>query len=294
MERRAGGLDLVIDVLACPVCGHGLVTADASVVCANGHAFDVARQGYVSLTRGRPTAGDTAAMIEARERFLGAGHYDAIVDALIAAVPVDARGVAVDVGGGTGYHLANVLEAREDLTGVVLDTSKPAIRRAARAHPRMAAVIADAWSGLPLRSGSVPIVLSIFAPRNAIETARVLASGGSLIVVTPTARHLAELVGAVGLVSVDERKEERLARQLAGFRLESRTSVEYPVSLDRRAAVDDVLMGPTGHHADEARIADAIADLPDPVSTTVSVTVSVFRPSPDDGERVEADVGGSR
>ncbi|RWZ51585.1 hypothetical protein ELQ90_05605 [Labedella phragmitis] len=294
MERRAGGLDLVVDVLACPVCGEGLAIEDTTVRCVNGHAFDIARQGYVSLTSGRATAGDTPAMIEARERFLGAGHYDAIVDAVVAAVPVDARGVAVDVGGGTGYHLSRVLEERENLLGLVLDTSKPAIRRAARAHRRMAAAVADAWSGLPLRSGSVPLVLSIFAPRNAVESARILAPGGSLVVVTPTGRHLAELVGAVGLVSVDERKEERLARQLAGFRLERRTSVEYPVSLDRRAAVDDVLMGPTGHHADEARIAEAIAALADPVTTTVSVTVSVFRPVLDDGHDVETDVGGPR
>jgi 23S rRNA (guanine745-N1)-methyltransferase len=284
----------VIDVLACPVCGEELAVAETTVLCADGHAFDVARQGYVSLTSGRATAGDTAAMIEARERFLGAGHYDPIVDAVVEAVPVDATGVAVDVGGGTGYHLAGVLAAREGLVGLVLDTSKPALRRAARGHPRMAAALADAWSGLPLRSGSVPLVLSIFAPRNARETARVLAPGGSLVVVTPTVRHLAELMGAVGLVSVDERKDERLARQLAGFRLERRTSVEYPVSLDRRAAVDDVLMGPSGHHADEARIAEAIAALADPVSTTVSVTVSVFRPGPAEGDLGEPEVGGPR
>jgi 23S rRNA (guanine745-N1)-methyltransferase len=247
-------------------------------VCADGHVFDIARQGYVSLTTGRAPAGDTAAMIDARERFLGAGHYDPIVDAVVDAVPSDAAGTAVDVGGGTGYHLARVLSAREGLVGLVLDTSKPAIRRAARAHPRLAAAIADAWAGFPLATGGVAVVLSVFAPRNPVETLRVLGPDGLLVVVTPTARHLSELVGAVGLVSVDDRKEERLARQLADFRSDGSVIVEYPITLDRRAAVDDVLMGPSGHHADAETIAAALAALPDPLKATVSVTVSVFRP----------------
>jgi SAM-dependent methyltransferase len=278
MERPNGGLDLVVDVLVCPVCRATVARDDAAIECENGHVFDIARQGYVSLTNGRAPVGDTAAMIDARERFLGAGHYDPIVDAVVDAVPSDAVGIAVDVGGGTGYHLARVLSAREGLVGLVLDTSKPAIRRAARAHPRLAAAIADAWAGFPLTTGGVAVVLSVFAPRNSVETLRVLGPDGRLVVVTPTARHLAELVGAVGLVSVDDRKEERLARQLADFQFDGSVIVEYPITLDRRAAVDDVLMGPSGHHADAATIAAALEALPDPLRTTVSVTVSVFRP----------------
>lgn len=277
MESPPRGLDLVLDVLVCPVCGARLDVDGSSVVCAGGHGFDIARQGYVSLTSGRSVPGDTAVMIDARERFLGAGHYQGIVDAVVSAVPSGAVGVAVDIGGGTGHHLARVLDARPGLSGIVVDTSKPAVRRAARAHPRMAAIIADAWSGFPLATSSVAVVLSVFAPRNADETERVLAPGGILVVVTPTERHLAELVAAVGLVSVDARKEERLAAQLARFVLDHRRTVEYPIALERRDAIDDVLMGPAGHHADAAEIAAALEGLPDPVTATVSVVVSVFR-----------------
>jgi 23S rRNA (guanine745-N1)-methyltransferase len=121
-------------------------------------------------------------------------------------------------------------------------------------------------------------VLSIFAPRTPSETARVLSQCGLLVVVTPTARHLAELVGAVGLVRVDERKEERRAPQLRDFDTVSSKTLEYTVSLGRDEAVDDVLMGPSGHHTDADAIAAAIADLPDPLEATVSVVVSAHRP----------------
>lgn len=276
MEPPVGALGRLTDVLACPLCAAAIVSVSPTVVCAGGHSFDVARQGYASLVAGRAVAGDSAEMVAARERFLSAGHYDRIADAVADAVPPTAR-VCVDVGGGTGYHLARVLDARPGLFGLVLDTSKPALRRAARSHERAAAAATDAWTALPLRSSSVDVVLSIFAPRNPEETARVLAPGGVLVVVTPSTRHLAELVAAVGLVHVDERKEERLARQLRDFQPAGSEHLEYGVSLSRREAVDDVLMGPSGHHADARRIEAAIASLPDPVAATVSVVVSVFR-----------------
>ena len=52
--------------------------------CGEGHSFDVARQGYLSLLAGEgtPHAGDTAEMVAARERFLGAGHFEPLAEAL--------------------------------------------------------------------------------------------------------------------------------------------------------------------------------------------------------------------
>ena len=54
----------------------------------------------------------------------------------------------------------------------------------------------------------------MFAPRNPTEMARVLAPGGALLAVTPTTRHLFELVGPLGLLSVPEDKADRLDEQL--------------------------------------------------------------------------------
>ena len=53
----------------------------------------------------------------------------------------------LDLGGGTGHHLAAVLDRAPDAVGVVLDSSAYAARRAARAHPRALAVVADSWAG---------------------------------------------------------------------------------------------------------------------------------------------------
>ena len=86
----------IVDLLHCPVCGDALRETGGALRCAAGHSFDIARQGYVNLV---PAPGDTAAMVTAREAFLGAGHLDF--------VPLAAHGVVVDAGSGPAHHLAN-------------------------------------------------------------------------------------------------------------------------------------------------------------------------------------------
>lgn len=145
-----------VDLLRCPVCGAEGLTASArrsrvgGLTCPEGHHWDAARQGVVNLLTGAGTrfTPDTAAMVEARDRFLGAGHYAPIAQAVADAAtrgrtsagmqpqapaqaptptptetsarhlaqqqPEDPRNAPVavlDAGAGTGYYLAAVLDA---------------------------------------------------------------------------------------------------------------------------------------------------------------------------------------
>ncbi|GAA2802165.1 methyltransferase domain-containing protein [Saccharopolyspora taberi] len=274
-------LDDVVDVLACPHCGLGLELAERGLRCAGGHVFDLARQGYASLLSGHPRAGagDTAAMVAARAEFLAAGHYDPIADEVADAVaevePAPAH--VVDIGAGTGYYLARVLD-RVPGAGLALDVSKYAARRAARIHPRVGSVVADAWRALPVRSGSVSVLLNVFAPRNAAEMHRVLRPGGHLVVVTPNSGHLAELVTSLGLLNVDERKRERLDEQLSGlFEAVALRPREFTMSLGAGEVEAVVGMGPSAWHSAPEDMRARIAELPDPVRVSAAVTVSVYR-----------------
>lgn len=270
-----------VALLACPVCGAGLSADDAGVRCPAGHAFDRARQGHLTLLPpgGSPHPGDSAAMVADRVAFLAAGHYAGVTAALADAVLADGvPGSVLDLGGGTGAHLAGVLDRTPDAVGVCLDVSRYAARRAARAHPRAVAVVADTWAGLPVRDGVVDRVLVVFAPRNGAETARVLAPAGRLVVVTPAADHLAELVGPLGLLSVDPAKAERLAGSLEPHlvRTHARTHREE-LLLDREAVRVLVGMGPHARHLSGDELSGRLAALPDPVSVTVAVDVTTHR-----------------
>jgi 23S rRNA (guanine745-N1)-methyltransferase len=211
------------DRLRCPHCSAELLVAGGSLACTGGHRYDIARQGYVSLLppHGLAHPGDSSEMVAARDQFLGAGHYTPIADAVtaaaldaVASLP-DPSGWVVDIGAGTGYYLARLLERLPDWSGVALDASRPALRRAMRASSRIAAIACDAWQPLPVRDGVADLALNVFAPRDGREIARVLAPHGVLIVVTPTPRHLGELVPLVGMLSVDEDKQARLREKLS-------------------------------------------------------------------------------
>ncbi len=261
-------IDDVLPLLRCPVCALGLTRAGGQVRCPAGHGFDLARQGYLSLLTGGASTADTADMVGARVRFLARGHYDALADALASAVE---RGPVVDVGAGTGQHLARVLDRRGGV-GVALDLSKHAARRAARAHPRIGAVVADAWAALPLRDAVAGAVLSVFAPRGRAAAARVRAPGGRLVVATPPAAHLAELVGPLGLVTVDADKDARLERQLSAYRLVGSEPVERRLVLTAEDVRDVVAMGPSARHLDVAGLPDLAGEV------TLSVRVAVYVP----------------
>lgn len=272
------------EFLACPVCGEGLVASGAALACRNRHSFDIARQGYVNLLRSskKPGTADTPEMARARAAFLSAGYYEPLVAAVRrAAVRAadGAPGCIVDAGAGTGYYLAKVLDSLSDRVGLALDISKASARMAAQAHARLGAAVADSWDRLPVRDEAAAVVLDIFAPRNVGEFRRVLAPNGGLVVVTPTQRHLAELVGVLGLLTVDERKDERLATAMEGaFELEHMDLVDSPLTLSHEAVLALVGMGPSARHSGE-ELAAKVAALPLDVPTTLSAEVALYRPA---------------
>ncbi|WP_040337110.1 putative RNA methyltransferase [Candidatus Blastococcus massiliensis] len=274
-----------VAALACPVCGGPLASAaDAAVLrCPAGHSFDRARQGHVTLLPPghRPPSGDSAEMVADRMAFLAAGHYAGVSAALADAV-LQGDGappeVLLDLGGGTGQHLAAVLALAPGAVGVVLDSSPYAARRAARAHPRAMAVVADTWARLPVRDGAVDRALVVFAPRNGAEIARVLHPAGRLVVVTPAPDHLGELVGPLGLLTVDPDKRARLAASLEPHLVpESTTSRQERLRLDRAAVATLVGMGPHARHLSRDDLATRLGALTEPVGVTVAVHVATYR-----------------
>src|SRR5690606_4217979 len=130
------------------------------------------------------------------------------------------RGLVVDVGAGTGHQLRRLLDTWPETVGLAVDASKPALRRAARAHRRIGAVLTDVWQPLPLADRVAAAVVVVFAPRNPAEFARILAPDGVLLLATPTGDHLADLATAlrtaagVRLLRVAPEKPAQLAAGL--------------------------------------------------------------------------------
>ncbi|MGO1227296.1 putative RNA methyltransferase [Brachybacterium sp. AOP42-C2-15] len=265
-----------LESLACPRCHRPLEIADRTLRCTERHSFDVARAGYVSLLTGAPaTSGDDDDMARARDSFLATGAYGPLRDVIADLAPSSARRI-LDIGGGTGYYLAGLLEQLPAAQGLCVDTSVRALRFAARAHPRAAAASWDVFTRFPLKDAAADLVLDVFAPRNPAQFARVLEPGGHLLVVRPDADHLSQLRAQVpGMVGVDPRKEERLHEALDPLFSTVRTvPVRFEVSLDAAIARDLVAMTPSARHVDEEQLRLLLTGTRE---VTVSVRASLHR-----------------
>lgn len=218
-------------------------------------------------------------MVSARQTFLMAGHYVPMAQALKAVTVRHALNPSFvfEAGAGTGYYIASVLDALPLACGLALDLSTNAARRAARAHPRLSAIVADAMNGLPLKDESADLALSIFAPRPARELARTLRPGGKLIVAVPTQAHLEEVRKSLRLLNVDPEKEVRLATSLSPwFQQVEVESVRWGMMLERPVVAALASMGPSARHIYPAALQELVARLPTLSQVTGSVDLRVY------------------
>lgn len=95
----------------------------------------------------------------------------------------------------------------------------------------------------------VPVLLSLFAPRNGEEFGRLLAPGALLIIVIPTSAHLANLRRELGLLGIEADKQQRIEGQLADhLTLHETHTLSYPFTLSGEQLRDLVQMTPTAWH----------------------------------------------
>lgn len=272
-------------LLTCPNCGGDLEpdAARTRLSCPSGHRFDAARQGYFNLLTGAGTKfqADTAQMVQARSNFLAAGHYAPLalrLADLAAGSGADDGPVVLDAGAGTGYYLREVQQATGACMAVALDISKFALRRAARELSEGFALVWDVWRPLPLADGAADVLLNVFAPRNAAEFRRVLAPGGTLLVVTPLPGHLREIRTLAGMLDIGGEKETRVARTLgAGFESGPAERLEFRMSLTRSDVENVVLMGPSAHHVDTEALAGTLARTEFPLQVSAAFSIQQFR-----------------
>ena len=163
--------------------------------------------------------------------------------------------------------------------GLAMDISVRALRRAARADPRIGAIGWDTWQPFPIRPASVSLILNVFAPRNAPEFHRVLRPDGALLVVTPTVAHLAELAGTAAPLTVDDHKDTRLAATLGPyFTPGRRRTLTFPIRLSHEDAATLIAMGPSAHHTTPAATRARLAPLPPPIPVTASFDLTTHHP----------------
>ncbi|AKK05548.1 methyltransferase family protein [Corynebacterium mustelae] len=279
----------IIDLLTDPIDGTPLTGVDgfSRLVSESGHSFDVAKQGYVTLAGGAGLrySGDDLSMIQARETFLSSGHFAPFVEAISTTVaqvfddsgmPDDTEPAIVEIGAGTGYYLSHILDSIHNSRGIGIDVSVPAAKILAKCHPRVGAVVADAWARLPIKDASVDAIAVVFAPRNASEFARILKPEGEVIVMTPQAGHLAELREPLGIIDVEKGKIDRMLEQASGHLVPvtEPETIEFVMQLDQDSIATQIGMSPSARHIHPDILAERIATLPTTMAVTARATIT--------------------
>ena len=74
----------VLPHLICPQCGAAFALTDQSLICQNGHCFDLSRRGYVNLAPSHRQSAEKydAALFESRGRILADGFYAPVLEAV--------------------------------------------------------------------------------------------------------------------------------------------------------------------------------------------------------------------
>jgi 23S rRNA (guanine745-N1)-methyltransferase len=269
--------------LACTVrgCGRPLERHGNAFVCPAGHSFDVARSGYVNLLqpqdRRSRAAGDSTAALAARAGLFADGISTTIVHgvaARAAALDLDDTPLVTDLGCGTGELLAAVARFRP-IAGVGNDISPAAVERAARAHPAMTWVVANADRRLPFLDTCVQLVLSLHGRRNPSECARVLGPRGFLLVAVPAPDDLIELRALVdGERVARDRGIPLISEHEPAFRLLERTTIRERHRLERA----DLVRLLRGTYRGERRSAAARIGALERVDVTLASELFVFAP----------------
>ena len=182
------------EILICPVCKKCLYRDAHRFFCEKGHSFDVAKQGYVNLLRGKgKTHGDNAMMIAARHRFLEKGFYAPLADALESLLCrfLTKDATVLDIGCGEGYYTHRAMQAAEKASGTVyaFDVSKDALKVASRRHAAHCLFVGSAYD-MPIADQSIDLSLLFFSPFCREEILRVLKKDGLFLMAYPGEKHL--------------------------------------------------------------------------------------------------------
>lgn len=268
--------------LACPLDGEPLNQSGTCWRCPAGHSFDVARQGYLHLLpvqkKRSLDPGDSKDMVAARRRFLNAGFYQPIAEAVNKAVApgaADAKPLAcLDAGCGEGYYLRQLAAANTErsLALVGVDISKWATLAAAKQDKRPRWLVGSN-ANLPVLNGSLDCVLCLFGFPVYSEFARVLKPGGILIQADAGPDHLRELREII-YPSLKPEKPSAIDAP-DGFSSLGTETLRYSLTLKSQDAIADLLaMTPHFYRAPaEGRVR---AETLETLTVTVEVTLRRF------------------
>lgn len=191
-----------MSLFICPICNCTLSRDAHTYRCANGHSYDIAKEGHTHLLpvnrKNSKMPGDDKGMANARSAFLSKDYYTPLRNTLcdLAVSLCGDQPNVLDTGCGEGYYTSGVyqslLQAGKCPQMAGIDISKFILRLAAKREKGIEFAVASSYH-LPVADHSIDFLLNCFSPLALEEFNRVLRTGGHFVYVVPSEKHLWEL-----------------------------------------------------------------------------------------------------
>lgn len=272
--------------LTCPVCQSPLIQSDKNLRCEQGHSFDQAKQGYWNLllvqNKRSKDPGDNAEMVQARRAFLDQGYYQPLSDRInqlsCQLLEKESDTQVMDMGCGEGYYSTRLADALEqtsiDAAISALDISKHAVKAASKRNKSIQWLVASG-ADMPVAAESQDLLTVLFSRLMPEPFAKVVKSGGHLLLVWPADNHLIELREMI----YDQIKASSYdpAAQLADFfQLTEQQRLSFPFKLKRAEDIQALLqMTPHSQRMPEAKRAQ-LAEQQN-LALSFDVNIAVFQ-----------------
>lgn len=189
IDRGALFLAKQQELFRCPKCHREMIQREKSLICGEGHRFDLSKKGTVYFLDHQIKTDYDNEMFAPRGRMIGSGMYQPVIEKIAELMQT---GNLLDVGCGEGSFLQQITQRKENPVSIGFDIAKEGIYLASNQPMEAFWCVAD-LTNLPFADNSFDTILNIFSPSHYREFKRVMKSDGCVVKIVPQADYLKEL-----------------------------------------------------------------------------------------------------
>lgn len=240
IERSALFLAEQHELFSCPKCRHEMIQQEKSLICVNGHRFDLSKKGTLYFLDHQIKTDYDNQMFTPRGRMIRSGMYQPVIEKITQLIQT---GNLLDIGCGEGSFLQQITQLKKNPVTIGFDIAKEGIYLASNQPIEAFWCVAD-LTNLPFADQSFDTILNIFSPSHYREFKRVLKPDGCVIKVVPQTRYLQELRAIYhpdGKAYSNEAVIQRFSEEMT---IDQRERVTYEFEIPAENRLDLLEMSP--------------------------------------------------
>lgn len=240
IDRSAFFLAQQQQLFRCPKCHEKMTQHEKSLICTNGHRYDLAKKGTLYFLDHQIKTEYDNEMFAPRGRMIRSGMYQPVIEKIVELMQT---GNLLDVGCGEGSFLQQITQLKENPTTIGFDIAKEGIYLATNQPIDAFWCVAD-LTNLPFADQTFDTILNIFSPSHYQEFKRVMKPEGCVIKVVPQSSYLQELRAVYhpdGAAYSNEAVIQRFTKELE---IDHRERVTYEFDIPAENRLDLLEMSP--------------------------------------------------